>query len=125
MRGHVMSAGAVSIITGISFAARMYGPQEDGLQGWGYAAIFWGSVLLYTALQSFNMLLLKLVSGFGVFLHGPPFILWILFHGSTLTDRPSGFQAHWAFSLPYLYIIGVCLYVIAARVKTFEKYNNS
>ncbi|MFC0189221.1 hypothetical protein ACFFJY_13035 [Fictibacillus aquaticus] len=120
MRSLFISAGVLSMMLGISFVGRMYGPQEEGLQEWGYAAVIWGIILFYAAMKQVHYVLLKILSGAGIILHGPPIILWIIFHGSTITDGPSAFHAHWAFSLPYLYIAAVCLFVIGMPPKMIK-----
>jgi hypothetical protein len=120
MRSLFISAGIVSMMLGISFVARMYGPQEEGLKEWGYAAVFWGIILVFAAMKHVHYVLLKIVSAAGIILHGPPIILWIIFHGGAITDSPTAFQAHWAFSLPYLYIAAVCLLFIGMSPKSIK-----
>ena len=93
-----------SILLGYSYAHELYGPLESEVELWGYFSEGLGASLLILAFFTTH--------GIGI----PPIILWFIFHSGEITDYPPAFSdnfvAHWAFSIPHIFLIILCLWIL-------------
>ncbi len=111
----LLSIGA--ILLGYSYAHEWYGILESEVQYWGYLSEALGLILLIRILPRFKgVILTKVILFIGLIINIPPIILWFIFHGSRITDAPptisDQFIAHWAFSVPHVVLIAMCVYLL-------------
>lgn len=107
--------GFGSMGLGYTYAHELYGVLESEVQQWGYLSEILGAVLFLLVFKPrhgrFMSLILYLCLGIQI----PPIILWFIFHGSRITDAPptinDQFVAHWAFSIPHIILLTLCLCV--------------
>lgn len=105
----LLTAGG-SILLGMPYLLRAFGPTEAEVVLWGQVAMITGAVLAALALllarqrNRWAQLVLSLGYGWLALLQVLPIGLWILFHGSGISDGspPSAFVAHWGYALPHL-----------------------
>jgi len=99
-----------AILLGLPYLLRAFGPTEAEVVAWGRVTLLTGVALAALALYLWRsrrrlaQLALSLGYGWLAVLQVLPTGLWILFHGSGISDGspPSAFVAHWAYALPHL-----------------------
>jgi len=104
----VTALGAV--LLGLPYLLRAFGPTEAEVVSWGRVTLLTGvtlavlALLLWRSRRKLAQLILSLGYGWLALLQVLPIALWILFHGSGISDgsQPSAFVAHWAYALPHL-----------------------
>ncbi|HWQ77017.1 MAG TPA: hypothetical protein VN441_17045 [Syntrophomonas sp.] len=106
-----------TILLGYSYAHEWYGILESEVQYWGYLSEALGLILLI--LTPFKKgTLTKVILSICLIMNIPPIILWFVFHGSRITDAPptisDQFIAHWAFSVPHIILVAMCIYLLAS-----------
>ena len=106
----MLIAAGGSILLGLPHLLRAFGPTEAEVVSWGQVALLTGialaalALLLWRSRRKLAQLVLSLGYGWLALLQVLPIALWILFHGSGISDGspPSAFVAHWAYALPHL-----------------------
>jgi len=110
----ISGLGAAAV--GLLYTNYVFGPTEAEVASWGQISFYGGLGLVVLSviarrlrLDVLRVVLVPLLSVMAL-IQVPPAILWILFHGSGISDGspPTSFVAHWSISLPHLAIIGLC-----------------
>ncbi|HCF51542.1 MAG TPA: hypothetical protein DER60_14745 [Syntrophomonas sp.] len=105
-----------SILLGYSYAHELYGPLESEVELWGYFSEGLGASLLILAFFTTHGIGTRLLLYIGTVIQIPPIILWFIFHSGEITDYPPAFSdnfvAHWAFSIPHIFLIILCLWIL-------------
>lgn len=108
--------GLSSIALGYSYAHELYALLESEVQQWGYFSELLGVVLLLLALKPTHGVFMRFILNICLVIQIPPIILWVIFHGSRITDAPQTiadqFVAHWAFSIPHIVLFCLCFYIL-------------
>jgi hypothetical protein len=115
----MLIAAGGSILLGLPYLYRAFGPTEAEVVSWGQVAITTGAVLAGLALilwrqrPQWGKIVLSLGYGWLALMQVLPIVLWLVFHGAGISDGspPSPFTAHWAFALPHL-----ALFVLSALI---------
>lgn len=114
------AAAAGSILLGLPYLLRTFGPTEAEVQRWGLVSLVVGVALVIWAVvmdDDWNPLARWVWGVAGVLLtplHILPAVLWVLFHGGGISDgTPSSpFVAHWLFALPHLLMVGLGVWLV-------------
>lgn len=112
--------GFGSMVLGYTYAHELYGVLESEVQQWGYLSEFLGVVLFLLVLKSTHGRFMSFILYVCMGIQIPPIILWFIFHGSRITDAPptmnDQFAAHWAFSIPHIILLILCLCVFKQNI---------
>lgn len=123
-----VALGILSILTGLIYMLRLYGPTESEVATWGLIAAFLGGMVVYLALNpgKNSDINLKAVVVFLSVIQIPPIYLWFIFTGSGISDGTpqSPFVAHWLYSLPHVLIVLVGLFILFSPINK-EKYEEN
>jgi hypothetical protein len=107
----VLGTAVLSILLGILYAFRAFGPTEAEVVLWGQFCLLGGLLALIVGVPKFRFpsLLIPEVIGFGVLAASQllPIVMWFSFHGRPISDGipPSSFQAHWAWAIPHILLL--------------------
>jgi hypothetical protein len=110
--------GIGTILLGLPYAISLFGPTEAEIRLWRLVSLCTGIVsllLVGTLIEQTSKAARFTLSASSLFiaaLNIPPLLLWWQFHGRGISDGtpPSRFIAHWAFSLPHIVLLGLCLW---------------
>lgn len=113
--------GLLTILTGLLYLFRVFGPSESEVVTWGILAVILGGVIVllrtnkYKLTNGIKMIFVFLL----VLLQIPAIILWFLFNGSGISDGTpqSNFVAHWIFALPHMMIVFLGILLIVSLFK--------
>lgn len=77
----LLLAGVISVFTGIFFVTDLLKTKSTAGMGlWGYFLLFWGIAAVMISFKRLPFLvLMKVLAGAGILLHGSLFLYWILF----------------------------------------------
>jgi hypothetical protein len=115
--------GGLSAVTlGLLYANYAFGPTEAEAAAWGRIAIALGATqtmgtAIWMATRSAALrTAVALVAGAITLIQLPPIGLWLVFHGSGISDGtpPSSFVAHWAYALPHVIVAALCIGAVLA-----------
>jgi hypothetical protein len=112
-----ITVGILTILTGLLYLFRVFGPTESEVFTWGILAVILGGVIVLLRINKYKLTnFIKMVLAFFlVLIQIPAIILWFSFHGSGISDGTpqSNFVAHWIFAIPHMMIVllGVVLIV--------------
>ena len=115
-----IAGAAGAILLGLPYVLRTFGPTEAEVVAWGQVSMGAGAALLVLSavlgrsLARAGRSFLALGFGLVALLQVPPAILWLLFHGTGISDGspPSASVAHWACALSHLALSAVCLLAV-------------
>lgn len=116
--------GAIgAIMVAIPYIVHAYGPTEAEVAAWGMFSLAWGIILLLLSLFSFGKIVAYLGFSTVALVQIPPIILWFLFHGQGISDGspPSGFTAHWGYSMPHILIFLICAAILYKQGPIFSQ----
>lgn len=116
--------GIGTILLGLTYAVSLFGPTEAEVRLWGLVSLCAGIVSLLLTGTLIDRtgkaarFILSATSLFIAALQILPILLWWQFHdrgiahGGGISDGtpPSSFVAHWAFSVPHIALLGLCLW---------------
>lgn len=124
----LITGGLGTLLLGLLYIYRVFGPQESDVYSWGYLSFFTGLISLVITILTRNKdsrvvrLILGMVFVFAAIIQIPPIAAWYLFHGHlSLTDTPlqGAFRVHWGFSIPHIIIL-ILSAIAAARLFRWE-----
>jgi hypothetical protein len=117
----MLIAAGGSILLGLPYLVRAFGPTEAEVVSWGRVAITTGIALAALVLllwrqrhHQWTRIALSLGYGWLALLQVLPIVLWLLFHGMGISDGspPSPFSAHWAYALPHLALFVLSVFIL-------------
>ncbi|MDH7576981.1 MAG: hypothetical protein QHH75_03960 [Bacillota bacterium] len=113
--------GVGSVVLGLPYALKIFGPTEAVVALWGRTSVFIGILLIISsfALRPVKTkaikFLLALEFSILALLQVFPIFFWIVMYGQGITDlpyQPGDFIAHWGYSIPHLIIFVNAVLVI-------------
>lgn len=118
-------AGLGTVLLGLLYTNHAFGPTEAEVVDWGRIAIVLGAILGVGAIVAARVrhavvvLFLAIDCAAVAALQVPPIGLWILFHGTGISDGspPSAFVAHWAYGLPHVAVAAAGLYAMLGLLR--------
>jgi len=120
----MLSGGIGSIIIGIPYVIRVFGPTEAEVAKWGFVSICFGFFLSTIAIVLIAKGLNRIFSRFLALcylilslLQVPPIMAWFLLSGYGISDTPlpGDFIAHWGYSAPHIFLLFIS-FIAALRL---------
>ncbi|MFC4411612.1 hypothetical protein ACFOZY_14385 [Chungangia koreensis] len=119
--------GILTLLTGLLYLFRVFGPTESEVITWGLLAVILGGVFVLLSTTKFPNFMKMIVACLLVVIQIPAIILWVSFHGSGISDGTpkSNFVAHWIFAFPHMMIVvlGILLVFSLIDRKTEKSLN--
>lgn len=110
----LIPGGLGTLLLGLPYIYRVFGPQEADVYSWGYLSLFTGLISLAITILTRNRdsrvfrSILGAIFVVTAIIQIPPIAAWSLLHGHlSLTDTPleGAFRVHWAYSTPHIVVL--------------------